>query len=1367
MTLTPEHRAKLEAAAISPAVIEAAGLYSVTSVDELPEEFRWYGEAAVPSIVFPWRSPTGAVVLQLKPDVPVTLDGDEKPRKYLLARGAPSVFDAAVPDGDTVLLCEGTKQHLAAASYAPAKTAVFGLMGCSQWMDDNVPIPDLYVVEDKPVIVSFDADLRTNPDVWSMADGLVDAARAQGATEVRFVKLPGGRDAGLDDVLAVVAPERRRDYLARLLAGAVAKLPPKPRGRAAKARKIPPAGGRKKIIVNDDPWLVINDVTDVLVDRLGGSRLFDHGGVISKREGPIITPLERGAFLDVLQEVALCVSLDADGNEYPSWPDPNSLLAVLSRAGRYAPLHRVSRVPFVRPDGSVCQVAGYDEETGTFLIWDDPIGVPESPTAEQVSAAVALILDDWLGDMPFETAADRANALAFILTPPIRGLVDIVPMAVIDGLQMGVGKNLMADCISIAMTGAPIDPVPYTTDQEELRKVITALFRRGTDFFFFDEAHELHGNTLARSLTAASYIDRVLGVSQMAQFPNRATWASLGNQVQVGGDVVRRVYRISLRPTGADPHDRGPECFAHHDLKAWTRDHRTALLEAILTIVRAWFAAGSPPSSRGAAFGSFERWGRMLGGILEHAGVSDFLSNMAEWRSETDLETAYWVAHYYWLRDTFGDREFRAAAVRRALMADTENAEPPPGMEDLSGQDYVRELGKRYARMRDRVLDGKLRLVRDSVDAKKKVTLWRIEGPDDTGGITDRGGDGDSGGGDHEKAGMAGMAGMASPPCIREKLFSDAKTRAPVYRGLGDTRHTRHTRQPDLLPFDLETADADALWTYGSDYVRLVGYRGRSGEIHTGTDPGVVLRAVAKGLTLTGHNVWGFDLLALARHHGLDPDTVPAIDTKILAALADPPPARMKPEEAERYYSLDSLGQRLLGSGKTGDLKALAKRHGGYDRIPVDDPEYLTYVRGDVDLTARLAEHYGPLDGYAIREHDVARLAARITMNGFRVDVDLLNERIAAGERRREELLADLEHLDLPKTTKDGKHPCKAPLATEKGRETLEREFTRLGVRLPRTASGGPSLGSETMQAIIDGSPGTRAAELAEAVLALNGIRTIYENISACLAGDRVHPSISFRQATGRWSVTRPGLTVVGKRNGRHVEREVFLPEEGHVVIAADLAQVDARAVAVHSQDPAYIALMAPGLDLHAEIARMVWNDPSRRESAKPLSHGFNYGVGLQTVADTAGVPFEEAGAFLARMKEQFPLVVEWQRRTRDQAAAGLLLDNGFGRQMRPTLDRGHTQAPGLVGQGCARDLMMEGLLRLPREVWPYLRGVIHDEAVLSVPIDIVDDVERSVIEALSFDWAPDGAEIPVAVVAELGKRRGRNWGDVYRKGAP
>ena len=104
-----------------------------------------------------------------------------------------------------------------------------------------------------------------------------------------------------------------------------------------------------------------------------------------------------------------------------------------------------------------------------------------------------------------------------------------------------------------------------------------------------------------------------------------------------------------------------------------------------------------------------------------------------------------------------------------------------------------------------------------------------------------------------------------------------------------------------------------------------------------------------------------------------------------------------------------------------------------------------------------------------------------------------------------------------------------------------------------RQATGDPACRAEHML-----PPGSRVpdhlpvvARSPRAVYRIVGARSVYQTAQDNLCPDgRVHPKIGFEQATGRWSVTKPGLTVFGKRGGRHVERDVFLPDPGEVLIS-------------------------------------------------------------------------------------------------------------------------------------------------------------------------------------------------------------------------
>lgn len=1475
LPLSAAHAAWLEAHAITPEVARRAGLYSITSVDELPDDARWPGDRGIPGVIIPWRSPLGTVELQLHPDSPIIVEGEPKPYKYVWPQGRDLILNEIRPASDSagdvpgrVLLVEGTKQPLAAAGYVPDGVGVYGMHGCRGWLQDGLPLPDLAVVEGREVVVIMDGDVATNLDVWDATDKLGKAAKIQGAASVRYVILPTAGTAGLDDLLARTAPDRRARVLENLLAEAVTKLPGKPKAKRRDrpgTTAIPVSSDRPQITVNRDRLTVINDLTRALLDRWDARRLFNYGDGLSilgsnEETGfPEMHPITKGLFLDVIQQTAVTVNEGKEGEITYGWPDGQTIEATLSRHRMFTPLRRISRAPFVRPDGSICQANGYDPATKTLVMMDDNLAdlvVPSDPTDEEVALARKLLLDEWLGDMPFASDADRANALALVLTPFVRGHVDVVPLAVVDGLQMGVGKNLFADVVHILATGTTSKPLAFSQEDEEVRKLITSAFRGGADIFVFDEAHAIDSAQLARALTSITYTDRQLGVSHMLEFPNQVTWMSLGNRVRVEGDVIRRVYRIALHTTAPNPQDRPETSFRHPNLRGWTRANRGALLTAALTLVRAWFAAGTPTASKGVTFGSFELWDRIVGGIVERAGVPGFLTNLAEWRSESNFALQYWARHLAWLRETFGRSPFTCSDVRAKLVTDRE-AEPPPDMTDLNPADpraYTRKLGQAYARMADRYF-GSFQLVKSGT-MHGNVSAWKVINPDDLmdrgmppepdvnpddqvqpgspfddgnapdvtstsdmpGDLEDPGGNG----GDpiptrYEKNVCPGDArddthisrigesrGVSSRPSIPENqehsgetgtstranqkhpdIDEGANRKQPVTSGqlaafeIDEQPPADYPRidlvslvvegevdLPDgVVVFDIESA-GERLWPTRPDFIRIVGWQaGRI--IRVTADAAEVAEILQSARLIVGHNIMGFDLLAFALHHGVDLHQLVAdervIDTMLTEILIDPPAARTKQGQIMKEYSLDSLGQRKFGVGKTDDLKALAKRFGGFDSIPLDSEEYARYCAGDVGLTARVAASQRR-NAYVKREHRVAAIAAQIRVNGFRIDLPLLAERVQAGRDRRAELIERLvQRYGLPLVDEKGRS-YKSPHATKLGKVAIEKAFGDLGVELERTPKGDePALGKEAIAAVVERyADRPDVLDLAETVGSLNGIRSVYETVERCRVGDRVHPDVTMFQSSGRWSITEPGLTVMGKRGGKYVEREIFIPEEGHVIIAADLSQVDARAVAAWCQDPAYMALFEPGRDSHTEIALAVWGDAGRRDDAKILGHGWNYGMGLERLAEMVG-SYEAAVEFNSSMRNRFPGLVAWKRETAERADSGELLDNGFGRLLRTTPGQGWTQGPALLGQSAARDIMMEGLLRLPAELRPYLRAVVHDEIVMSIPADDADDIEAAVLDAMSFEWAPRPDYQPIRIEAGVGKR-GRSWGAVYEK---
>lgn len=572
--------------------------------------------------------------------------------------------------------------------------------------------------------------------------------------------------------------------------------------------------------------------------------------------------------------------------------------------------------------------------------------------------------------------------------------------------------------------------------------------------------------------------------------------------------------------------------------------------------------------------------------------------------------------------------------------------------------------------------------------------------------------------------------------------------------------------------FDLETADADQLYTYGPDFARLAGYAVNDGPVRLTTDMSELVREIEGADVVAAHNAIAFDLAALEHWHGLSVgplvDAGRVRDTLLLARQAWPPESGDGGVAADgRGYSLDHVARRLGVDGKLSAdgqsvLKRLKSKFGGFDEIPVDHPDYRRYLEQDVRVLRDVAMRL-PVDAYLLREHRAMWRLQHISRYGFRVDTAELARQRSEQEARQTALKARfVERFGLEGTQA-------APHRTAAGKSAIESALRAAGVEPPRTAKGGLASGAEVLRALADEHAGNAAVvDVCEMVAALNSQRTTLDTLAHCLRSDsRVHPQVSARQASGRISVTNPGMTVLGKRARRNVlERALLLPDPGDVLLTVDLSQIDARAIAALAQDPSYLAAFAPGKDLHSENAERILGDRARRSDAKALSHAINYGMGARTLAQTTGKSESEAAELLARLAKAYPMLSRFKDRVRAEAQHVHVLPNVFGRLMSIVPGREYTQAPALAGQGTARDLLVEGILRLPPEALPRLRAVVHDEVVLSVPERYYDECRRQVLDALQFYFTPWPGALSVPVLAASGAP-GRDWADCYRDEHP
>jgi len=110
----------------------------------------------------------------------------------------------------------------------------------------------------------------------------------------------------------------------------------------------------------------------------------------------------------------------------PYLPSAHLINMVLTERnwGTLPELKGILTAPVVRPDGSILQADGYDQQTGYWLASEVEIEIPETPSAADVQEAKALILDKVFGDFPWGTPASKANAVAMMFCPHLRPYLD-------------------------------------------------------------------------------------------------------------------------------------------------------------------------------------------------------------------------------------------------------------------------------------------------------------------------------------------------------------------------------------------------------------------------------------------------------------------------------------------------------------------------------------------------------------------------------------------------------------------------------------------------------------------------------------------------------------------------------------------------------------------------------------------------------------------------------------------------------------------------------------------------------------------------------------------------------------------------------
>ena len=374
--------------------------------------------------------------------------------------GAPVHVPLFTGDKTTVRVTEGVlKSDISTALGGVLTLGLPGVSGLRRL------VPVLRSLKATTIRVAFDADASRNIVVATALIRVITGLKAEGFA-VQLERWAEADGKGLDDLLAAgKTPE--------LVVGddvliAVQEIVATAQAASPTAAQVADRG--RPIIFISTEERTIND--SAVAALTGEPDLYTRGGLlvrvlrdadrrglrrVRRTEGaPRISLVEEPTLREILAGRALWMKVNGLGDVVRAHPPVWCVAAVACRGTwpsvRY--LAGVVECPSLRPDGSVIDQPGWDEDTGLLFEPDQEFPpVPERPTQEDARAAAEKLLA-LVSDFPFTGAAQRAAWVSAFWTPIARPAIDgPCPMHSVEASCPGAGKTLLADLIGRIVTG--------------------------------------------------------------------------------------------------------------------------------------------------------------------------------------------------------------------------------------------------------------------------------------------------------------------------------------------------------------------------------------------------------------------------------------------------------------------------------------------------------------------------------------------------------------------------------------------------------------------------------------------------------------------------------------------------------------------------------------------------------------------------------------------------------------------------------------------------------------------------------------------------------------------------------------------------
>lgn len=319
------------------------------------------------------------------------------------------------------------------------------------------------------------------------------------------------------------------------------------------------------------------------------------------------------------------IKVDKKGEEYKRGIAPPLSFAhhYEGRVGvwRLPVLRGVTETPTLRPDGTVLSADGYDAASGLILDTRGVIfpPVPDEPTHGDAVAALA-VLKGVIEGFPFVDDAARSVALSAILTAVCRRAIRTAPLHGFSAPTMGTGKSLLAEVVSMIVTGRAPSVMNQSSSEEEDKKRLLSVLMQGDPVLVIDNiTRPVTGEALCSVLTQETWQERRLGANTNQIVNTNALFIANGNNLEFREDMSTRAILCVMDARMERPETRPFEV----DLRVEVPRRQGELVAAALTVLRAFVVEGRPGLDKLETFGRFEEWSDLVRGALVWAGEAD------------------------------------------------------------------------------------------------------------------------------------------------------------------------------------------------------------------------------------------------------------------------------------------------------------------------------------------------------------------------------------------------------------------------------------------------------------------------------------------------------------------------------------------------------------------------------------------------------------------------------------------------------------------------------------------------------------------------------------------------------------------------